>query len=148
MLTREAIAADIPSMIRLLGHLFAQEAEFVPGKAAQRRGLEMILPDPDAGVLLVAEEAGQVTGMVNLLYTTSTALGGRVALLEDMVVAPEARNGGFGRALLDAAIARARADGCRRITLLTDGANTDAQRFYERAGFSASEMLPMRLMLD
>lgn len=148
MLTRKAIAADIPTSIRLLGHLFAQEAEFMPDEAAQRRGLEMILADPDAGVLLVAEEEGTVTGLVSLLYTTSTALGARVALLEDMVVAPEARNGGFGRALLDAAIARARADGCRRITLLTDGANTEAQRFYERAGFSASEMLPMRLMLD
>lgn len=148
MRTREAIAADIPVMTRLLGHLFAQEAEFMPDEAAQRRGLEMILADPDSGSLLVAEEAGQVIGMVSLLYTVSTALGARVAILEDMVVAPEARNGGFGRALLDAAIARARADGCRRITLLTDGANTDAQRFYERAGFSASEMLPMRLMLD
>ena len=148
MLTREAIAADIPTMIRLLGHLFAQEAEFVPDEAAQRRGLEMILADPDAGSLLVAEEAGQVIGMVSLLYTVSTALGARVALLEDMAVAPEARNGGFGSVLLDAAIARAGADGCRRITLLTDGGNTDAQRFYERAGFSASEMLPMRLMLD
>lgn len=148
MLTREAIAADIPTMIRLLGYLFAQEAEFVPGKAAQRRGLEMILADPDASTLLVAEEAGQVIGMVSLLYTVSTALGARVALLEDMVVAPEVRNTGVGRELLEAAIARARADGCRRITLLTDGANTEAQRFYERAGFSASEMLPMRLMLD
>lgn len=145
---REAIAADVPAMIRLLGHLFAQEAEFTPDEGAQRRGLEMILADPDAGALLIAEDAGQVIGMVSLLYTTSTALGARVALLEDMVVAPEARNSGFGRALLDAAIARARADGCRRITLLTDRGNADAQRFYEQAGFGASEMLPMRLMLD
>lgn len=148
MLTREAIAADIPSMIRLLGHLFAQEAEFMPDEAAQRRGLEMILGDPKAGVLLVAEDDGRMVGMVGLLYTASTALGGRVALLEDMVVAPEARNAGVGRALLEAAIARASSAGCRRITLLTDGGNADAQRFYERAGFSASEMLPMRLTLD
>lgn len=145
---REATAANIPAMIGLLGHLFAQEAEFAPDEAAQRRGLEMIMSNPGAGCLLVAEDGGQVIGMVGLLYTVSTALGARVALLEDMVVAPEARNSGAGRALLDAAIARAKADGCRRITLLTDDDNEAAQRFYKRAGFSASDMLPMRLMLD
>lgn len=148
MRTREATEADIPAMIGLLGYLFTQEAEFAPDEAAQRRGLEMILGDPKAGVLLVAEDDGRMVGMVGLLYTASTALGGRVALLEDMVVAPEARNAGVGRALLEAAIARASSAGCRRITLLTDGGNADAQRFYERAGFSASEMLPMRLTLD
>lgn len=145
---REATAVDIPDMIRLLGHLFAQEAEFAPDESAQRRGLGMILNDPDTGVLLVAEDEGQIIGMVGLLYTVSTALGARVALLEDMVVAPEARNRGAGLALLDAAIAHAKADGCRRITLLTDGDNKAAQRFYAGAGFAASEMLPMRLMLS
>lgn len=144
---RDATAADIPAMICLLGHLFAQEAEFAPDEAAQRQGLEMILADPDTGCLLVAEDGGRVIGMVGLLYTVSSALGARVALLEDMVVAPEARNSGAGHALLDAAIARAQADGCRRITLLTDGDNAAAQRFYARVGFAPSDMLPMRLML-
>lgn len=145
---RFATAADIPAMIGLLGHLFAQEAEFTPDDSVQRRGLEMIQADPGAGVLLVAEQDGEIIGMVGLLYTVSTALGARVAILEDMVVAPEARNSGAGRALLDAAIARAEANGCRRITLLTDGDNKAAQRFYQRAGFECSDMLPMRLRLD
>ncbi|MGQ0672875.1 MAG: GNAT family N-acetyltransferase, partial [Hyphomicrobium sp.] len=40
-----------------------------------------------------------------------------------------------------------RADGCRRITLLTDGDNAAAHRFYERAGFTRSAMVPYRLGL-
>ena len=84
---------------------------------------------------------------MSLLYTVSTALGARVALLEDMVVAPDARGAGVGSALLAHAISFARKQGCRRITLLTDGANDAAQRFYARQGFGPSSMVPMRLAL-
>jgi GNAT superfamily N-acetyltransferase len=85
--------------------------------------------------------------MVNLLYTVSTALGARVAMLEDMVVTRQQRGGGIGTLLLQAAIALARADGCQRITLLTDTDNASAHRFYRRHGFVASPMVPFRLML-
>ena len=39
----------------------------------------------------------------------------------------------------------AQALGCTRVTLLTDGVNTSAIRFYERLGFARSEMVPFRL---
>jgi GNAT superfamily N-acetyltransferase len=84
--------------------------------------------------------------MVGLLFTVSTALGARVAWLEDMVVAPEARGRGIGGALVDAALAQARAAGCRRVTLLTDADNADAHRFYRRHGFAASPMRPFRFL--
>jgi ribosomal protein S18 acetylase RimI-like enzyme len=35
-----------------------------------------------------------------------------------------------------------------RMTLLTDGDNHGAQRFYERLGFTPSKMLVLRLPLD
>jgi GNAT superfamily N-acetyltransferase len=143
-----ATAADIPALCELLALLFAQEAEFTPDPQAQRRGLARIVEDPAVGTILVAREEGAVVGMVNLLYTVSTALGERVALLEDMVVAPPARGRGVGSELLREAIAHASAEGCKRITLLTDGANEAAQRFYGRHGFAPSGMMPMRLALD
>ncbi|MNY66030.1 putative phosphinothricin acetyltransferase YwnH [compost metagenome] len=77
----------------------------------------------------------------------STALGARVALLEDMVVDTGARGTGIGSALLEQAIAHARDSGCRRITLLTDGDNAAAQRLYRRHGFGRSPMVPLRLAL-
>jgi len=82
--------------------------------------------------------------MVNVLFTVSTALGTRVALLEDVIVDPTRRGQGLGGRLVDAAIAFAREAGCRRITLMTDADNADAQRFYRRHGFEASTMLTMR----
>ncbi len=142
-----ATLADIPALCRLLDRLFTQEAEFQPDRAAQERGLGHIIRDPHAGHILVARQDDAIVGMVNLLYTVSTALGGRVALLEDMVVAPQARGQGVGAQLLTAAIAHARQQGCLRITLLTDTDNHVAQAFYRKQGFVASSMLPMRLML-
>lgn len=139
-----ATLADIPALCGLLSALFAQEAEFTPDTAAQARGLAMIISDPRVGTVLVARRDGEVVGMVNLLFTVSTALGERVVLLEDMVVASSVRGAGVGSALLTAAIDFARAQRCPRITLLTDRVNADAQRFYARHGFVASDMLPMR----
>ncbi len=136
---RLATESDLPGMVSLLGVLFAQEADFAPDPEAQARGLRALLADPGAGRLLVADDGDQLLGMVNLLYTTSTALGAPVALLEDMVVAEAARGMGVGQRLVEAAAAQCRADGCKRITLLTDVDNRRAHAFYERGGFSRSE---------
>jgi len=145
---RPATAADIPALCRLLDQLFAQEAEFTPDRAAQQRGLAAIIEHPEVGEILLAHEAERPLGMVNLLYTISTALGAPVALLEDMVVDAAARGRGLGTRLLEAATATAKARGCRRITLLTDADNLDAQRFYARQGFTRSPMIPLRRALD
>lgn len=142
-----ATSADIPDLVELLCCLFEQEAEFQPDRVAQARGLAGIIEDPRVGTILVAREHGKAVGMVNLLYTLSTALGEPVVLLEDMVVLPEQRNSGLGSQLLSAAIAHARQQGCKRITLLTDQDNESAQRFYGRHGFVPSTMVPLRLSL-
>ena len=144
---RHATFADIPDLCALLAQLFGQEVEFVADAATQARGLQRILEAPDSGDILVLTEDERPVGMVSLLYLTSTALGSRVALLEDMVVASGQRGHGFGSQLLEAAIDCARQRGCRRITLLTDGHNLAAQRFYRQHGFAGSDMKAMRLML-
>jgi len=142
-----ARAQDLPHMAALLGHLFDQEAEFKPNLQAQRRGLERIFKHPEQGQLLVARDGDEVLGMVNLLWTTSTALGDPVAWLEDLVVQPELRGRGLGRGLMNAATALCRERGIQRVTLLTDADNIPAQTLYRSCGFQASTMVPMRLPL-
>ena len=144
----KATKEDIPELQELLGLLFAQEAEFQPDRSLQSAGLQKIIDSPEHGQILVLREGGLLVGMVNLLFTISTALGGRVAILEDMVVHPDYRGNGAGSKLLQAAIDFAKSAGCRRITLLTDKTNEAAQRFYKRHGFGLSEMIPMRLLLE
>jgi ribosomal protein S18 acetylase RimI-like enzyme len=147
MLVEKATTSDIPALVSLLSTLFSQEAEFTPNAEAQQRGLEAIIGNPEAGAVLVARQGDQIVGMVNLLFTISTALGERVALLEDMVVSPADRGKGIGTKLLSEAISFARLRGCKRITLLTDRSNESAQRFYSKQGIVLSGMVPMRLSL-
>ena len=143
----EARLTDIPELCPLLDALFAQEAEFHPDRAAQERGLAMIIGDSFTGRVLILREGGRAVGMANLLFTVSTALGERVAWLEDVVVAPDARGRGLGGVLMKGVERCALANGCKRLTLLTDGDNAAAQRFYERHDFVRSTMLPMRRLL-
>lgn len=147
MIIERATPHDIPALSNLLATLFAQEAEFTPNLEANQRGLAKIINDPGIGAILVARKGHQVIGMVNLLFTISTALGEPVALLEDMVVFPGARGQGVGSQLLSEAIAFARHQGCQRITLLTDHDNLTAQDFYAKQGFTRSKMMPMRVSL-
>ena len=143
-----ATVSDTPALSALLSILFTQEAEFQPDTVAQQRGLNAILTDPALGEILVARQNGQIVGMVNVLYSISTALGARVALLEDMVVAPAMRGSGLGSQLLAAAIKHAKQRGCLRITLLTDADNYAAQAFYQKQGFEKSSMIPLRCNLQ
>lgn len=138
---------DIPALSALLSLLFTQEADFTPDPAAQTEGLRRIISDPQTGIIFAGRIGGEIVAMVNLLFTVSTALGGRVALLEDLVVAPAHRGAGLGGQMIAHALTEARAAGCRRVTLLTDRDNAGARRFYTRRGFVESSMLPLRRML-
>jgi GNAT superfamily N-acetyltransferase len=139
---------DIPELCDLLDSLFAQEAEFLPDRETQASGLAAVINDSEVGDILVARKDGEIIGMVNLLYTVSTALGERVALLEDMVVSSSERGQGVGSNIIKQAVAFAKEKGCKRITLLTDDDNSGAHRFYERHGFSRSSMVAFRMLLD
>jgi GNAT superfamily N-acetyltransferase len=143
----KATPDDIPQLSELLTVLFTQESDFQPDAEKQFAGLRQIINNPDVGDILVMRCGSGIVGMVNILYTISTACGRKVAIVEDMVVRPENRNRGIGSMLLSAAIERAHAAGCSRITLLTDRANASAIRFYQRKGFVQSQMIPLRLYI-
>jgi len=148
MVIEKATVEDITELCFLLGVLFNQEMEFKADSNAQKTGLRAIIINPQVGVILVARHNDKLVGMVNILFTVSTALGGRVAILEDMVVIPSKRGSGVGSQLLNAAIATARENNCQRLTLLTDSNNEIAHGFYEKHGFTRSPMLPFRFMLS
>jgi GNAT superfamily N-acetyltransferase len=140
-----ATVDDVPRLAELLAVLFSQEADFMPDRDKQERGLRLIIESPGTGQIFVARKDGEVVGMVSLLFTVSTAEGGPVCWLEDMVVRPDCRRKGLGSRLLQHALDHAQLHGFTRITLLTDRTNEGAQRFYGRHGFCRSEMKVLRL---
>ena len=143
----EATLDDIPQLVGLLEVLFTQEADFSPDHATQERGLRLLVGSPEAGVVFVARDTdgGPAVGMVSLLFTISTAEGGPACWLEDMVVDPGHRSSGLGSRLLRHAIDHAWRHGFLRISLLADGSNAGAIRFYQRQGFTSSSAIPLRL---
>ena len=143
----QATLDDLPALVELLRSLFVQESEFEPDAERQSRGLALILADPAVGRICVARDETGVVGMVSLLFTISTALGAPVCWLEDMVVAPDSRGKGVGGRLIEHAIGYARSHGFARMTLLTDGVNVDARRFYSCHGFQPSDMVAMRRLM-
>jgi len=137
---------DIEEMCLLLQELFDLEKDFSPDWIKQRRGLELILDNPQYGFLLLLKKGREVLGMANLLITISTALGKKVILLEDFIIKKGVRREGLGRYFMEGIKDLVRKEGYGRITLLADRENKPAQGFYNTLGFEMSNMDCWRYM--
>ncbi|SNB61495.1 Acetyltransferase (GNAT) family protein [Arboricoccus pini] len=73
-------------------------------------------------------------GLVHYLHHLSTWSPTFYCYLEDLFVAPEARGGGYGRALIQHVYDAAHAAGATNVYWLTEGDNATAQRLYDRIG--------------
>ncbi len=143
-----AIAEDLDELSSLLGELFSEESDFRPNKDKQLCGLRLIFEQPNRGRVFVLRRDRLIVGMINLLFTISTAEGGFVLLLEDLVIHREHRGHGYGSMLLKHAIDFAQQKNFKRITLLTDRPELRSQSFFRKHGFYESPMLPMRLLIQ
>jgi GNAT superfamily N-acetyltransferase len=140
-------AADMDAMADLLHELFTLESDFKPERPKQCAALRWILDHPTHGRLFVLRDAGRVVGMANALISISTAEGGPVLILEDVILAASHRGGGHGRQLVEHVLAWARNEGMPRVTLLADQDNAVALAFYQQLGFEESAMTVRRKRL-
>jgi GNAT superfamily N-acetyltransferase len=140
-----ATLEDLPQLTELVMALLGQEEDFTPDRVKQEHGIRLILEQPNRGRIFVLRTDHSIIGMVNLQFTISTAEGGFVILMEDVIVHPMHRGQGYGTKLLQHAIQFAKEKKVRRITLLTDQISAESQRFFQRNGFQHSHMIPMRL---
>src|SRR5258708_3869019 len=99
-----ATEVDLDELSEMLGGLFAKESDFRRDKEKQLRGLRLIFEQPSRGRVFVLRRDGVIVGMINLLFTISTAEGGFVILLEDLVVHKQYQGKGYGSRLLQHAI--------------------------------------------
>lgn len=143
VLIRDAVAGDIEAMAALLAELFAIEVDFSADVDRQRRGLELLLGQQTAHVL-VAEADGCVIGMCTMQCLVSTAEGGWTGLIEDLVVASGHRRHGVGSGLLAEMGHRAAGLGIKRLQLLVDRTNTRALDFYATTEWRSTALRALR----
>jgi GNAT superfamily N-acetyltransferase len=139
---------DLPALTELVMDLFSTSGDFRPERDVQERGLRLILEQPNRGRIVVVRNNDQIFGMVNMLFTISTARGGFVILMEDVVIHPRHRGQGYGTMLVDHVIEFAKQKRFLRITLLTDKISAESQEFFRKHGFDYSNMIPMRRLIE
>ena len=151
---RAAQRTDIPALCNLLEALFTLESDFQPDRDKQTRALHLLIDKANdtnskpACLVWVAELDGHVIGMCSVQVFISTAEGGEVGLVEDVIIDAAHRNQGIGQRMLHGLEQWVRARGLTRLQLLADTQNSDAIAFYEKNSWSRTQLLAMRKTLN
>ena len=142
---RTAKSSDIPQLVELLTELFSIEADFDFDQDKQASGLNLLL-NSKKDCVLVAHllNDDKVLGMCTVQTLISTAEGGAVGLLEDLVVAADFRNQGIAAKLLAEAVNWAECQGLKRLQLLADKNNLSALNFYQKQGWESTQLVCLR----
>ena len=140
---RPARRDDVAAIIAMLAddHLGrARERLEDPLPSLYHDAFARVSGDPNIE-LMVAEEGGRVVGCLQLCILPGlSSQGASRGLIEDVRVASDRRSRGIGEQLVQWAVGEAKARGCKLVELLTHHTRVDAQRFYERLGFSRSHV--------
>ncbi len=109
-----------------------------------------LIADPDReGVQLIARNAdGTAVGFATVFWTWQTLDAARLAVMNDLYVAPESRGSGLAEALIRACADAARGHGAHSLGWQTALDNERAQNVYDRLGARSSKWLDYELALD
>lgn len=144
---RQAETNDIPELCALLEILFSIEEDFTADSRKQRRGLELLINSGQA-LVLTARYGDRIVGMVTVQILISTAEGGKVGLVEDLVIAPEFRGRAVGSVLMDRVMEWAHDYHLTRLQLLADTNNHPALAFYRATNWSTTQLIVLRTRPD
>lgn len=140
---RDATVDDLPAIVAMyaddeLGQ--RRERPHEPLAAEYLDAFWQINGDPRHR-LVVAEDNGEIVGTLQLSFLPHLVLvGGERAQIEAVRVRADRRGEGLGETLFRWAIEQARLRRCRLVQLTTNADREDAQRFYERLGFSPTHV--------
>ncbi|EGG46057.1 MULTISPECIES: GNAT family N-acetyltransferase [Streptomyces] len=138
---RPATEDDVPAIVDMLaddplGAARESPDDLSPYLAALKR----LSGDPHQH-LVVAVQDGRVVGTLQLtLIPGLSRKGATRSIIEAVRIHADARGGGLGSRLIEWAVDQSRREGCQLVQLTSDASRTDAHRFYERLGFTASHV--------
>jgi GNAT superfamily N-acetyltransferase len=140
-----ADAAEAEKVARLIAEFGAWFGNQAPTEDEIRASVERIMVTGDGEFLLGAVD-GEAVGVCQVRFRWSVWKSAEDCWLEDLFVREEARRSGLGRALVEAALERARVRGCKRIELDVNEDNAAARALYEACGFESEPKPPGRTL--
>lgn len=146
-----AVAAedDLPELLVLM-RAYCDFYEVDPSDDDLLALSRALIADPRReGVQLLAraEPDGRALGFATVYWSWSTTAASRLAVMNDLFVAPAARGSGAAQALIEACADRAREHGASSLGWQTALDNERAQKVYDRVGGAAERWLDYSLQL-
>ena len=139
MNVRAGTADDAPAVARAVEELLIELGGERPSAAALEGAVRRLATDPDAGALLLAEEDGELVGVLAASWQYAIHVPGRYGTIQDLWVHPEWRSRSLGRELIMALVREASEAGVPRLEVglpQASFANLDAtERFYRENDF-------------
>ncbi|MFR0358725.1 GNAT family N-acetyltransferase [Streptomyces sediminimaris] len=138
---RPATADDVPAIVAMLADdPLGAERESPDDLAPYLTALRRLASDPNQ-YLVVAVRENRVVGTLQLTIIPGLSRRGATrSIIEAVRIHADERGSGLGTQLIEWAIDESRRQDCRLIQLTSDTSRTDAHRFYERLGFTASHV--------
>jgi GNAT superfamily N-acetyltransferase len=140
---RQARAADLPALVGLIAEdsVSAGRGDAVGDLAPYAAAFAAIDADPAHLLVCLDDADGRTVGTLQLSVLPNLGRRGtRRAQLESVHVDARWRGRGYGAALVGWTVEEAQRRGCGLVQLTSDGSRTQAHRFYERLGFTASHV--------
>ncbi|MFJ3715614.1 GNAT family N-acetyltransferase [Streptomyces sp. NPDC090057] len=138
---RAATALDVPAIVAMLADdpLGAQR-ESPDDLSPYLAALERLTADPNQRLVVAVREA-RVVGTLQLTIVPGLSRKGATrSIIEGVRIHADERGSGLGTHLIQWAIEESRRADCHLVQLTSDNSRTDAHRFYERLGFTASHV--------
>ncbi|MGW1800587.1 N-acetyltransferase family protein [Streptomyces sp. NPDC001984] len=138
---RAAVADDIPAIVGMLADdPLGVRRESPDDLTPYLTALKRLEGDPNQH-LVVAVREGRVIGTLQLTIIPGLSRRGATrSIIEAVRIHADERGSGLGTRLIEWGIDESRRLDCQLVQLTSDTSRTDAHRFYERLGFTASHV--------
>lgn len=131
--------ADLPAVAQLFDQ-YRQFYQQAPNIEAALRFMTERFERQESLVLVAQAPTGQLVGFCQMYPSFCSVEAAPIYTLYDLFVSPLAREVGTGRQLMQAAQARAAADGMVRMDLTTARTNLKAQSLYTSLGWGRDDV--------
>jgi len=131
---RWAQTSDVPAVAALF-NAYRQFYEQADDIALAEQFIAERMARADSIILVAEDVKGELLGFCQIYPSLCSVIAKPIGVLYDLFVRPDARSGGVGRALLQAAATCGQEQGFARLDLTTARTNLPAQALYESLGW-------------